>query len=188
MTWTAKLNIDSINHRLIEYPDWKGPTKIIKAQLLPWPLSNAMEYKDHTSTLVWQESRMGQLSVLWNTTTFFPWMPSASWMDSANMGSQLCYSACPDRADHSLGASRNSSYTSAVPCLRLHIHPHTPCKAVCLRQVPVGIAMLWTSGLWNHSTDRGVANSNKRQQCVAVLTAPAIEKDTCNGQSWWTTS
>lgn len=72
MTWTAKLNIDSINHRLIEYPDWKGPTKIIKAQLLPWPLSNAMEYKDHTSTLVWQESRMGQLSVLWNTTIFFP--------------------------------------------------------------------------------------------------------------------
>lgn len=56
---TAKLNLDSINHRIIEYPELEEAYKDHQSPTPTLSSPNAMEYKDHTFTLVWHESRTG---------------------------------------------------------------------------------------------------------------------------------
>lgn len=124
------------------------------------------------------------------TSPLIPWMPCASWMDSANMGSQLCYQQqvpCLSWQGRSQSGGVQKLFLHIFCCALFEVTHPSPvtahpthlwsCKAVCLRRVFIGITILWTPGFWNHSTDRGVANS-KWQQCMAVLTTPAIEQDT----------
>lgn len=158
-------------------PWWSSkPSSYLGFSLMPW--------KTRTTLLPLSDKNLGwtQLSVLWNTNTF-----------SLNAQCQLdgfskCGKAAVLPSPSPLPVLTSRSQSGGVQKLFPHIfccalsevthpspvtaHPtHSwSCKAVCLRQVLIGI-----SGLWNHSTDRGVANS-KWQPCMGVLTASAIER------------
>lgn len=139
--------------------------KILKAQLLPQPLSNAMEYKEHHLTLVWQESRMGPDLCAVECFPFPPGCPvPAGWIQQtweATCATSNRSPPCPGKVDQSGGVQKLflhicctlSEVTHPSPATA-HPTPWWSCKAVCHKQVLIGITMLWTSGLWNHSTEK----------------------------------
>lgn len=179
---TAKLNLDSINHRIIEYPELEAPQKDHQSPA-PTPVS-LMPWGTRTTLLPLSDKNLGwaQLPVLWNTTTF-PLSDQCQPGFSKHgkpvvlpptgplpvLTRQITVWGCPDLpTDLPFLLCPVWGYTS--------MPSHSPSHTLVVMQgcVPEAgaywITLLWTSGLWNHSTDRG-ANS-KWQHCMAVLTAP----------------
>lgn len=121
----------------------------------------------------------------------FPRTPSASWVDSANMARQLCYQQhiycqswqdrsqteeCPETLPTHLPLWFVWCYTcSSSRGLITYTCGHASSLLGCPRHMFIRITVLSTSRLWNHNTGKGGTNT-KWQECMAVLTASAIEK------------